>query len=133
MRRPEDVFFDDYGNLVWTVTDPDDGILPERKKVIYLDGHSDTVRALRPQWLEKIGGGIDAYDGLVDPQKVGTAFLKKELGWLPPDSEWEHLLFGRGSADQLGGVVAEVIATKILLELFRTARCGARLSAPTPR
>jgi putative selenium metabolism hydrolase len=116
VRRPEDVFFDDFGNLVWTVTDPEDGILPDRKKVIYLDGHSDTVRALRPQWLEKIGG-VDAYDGLVDPQKVDKSFLRKELGWLPPDGEWEHLLFGRGSADQLGGVVAEAVATKILLEL----------------
>jgi putative selenium metabolism hydrolase len=116
VRRPEDVFFDDFGNLVWTVSDSDDGILPENKKVVYLDGHSDTVRALRPQWLEKIGG-VDAYDGIVDPKKVNKEFLKRELGWLPPDSEWEHLLFGRGSADQLGGVVAEAIATKILLEL----------------
>jgi putative selenium metabolism hydrolase len=117
VRRPEDVSFDDFGNLVWVVTDPHDGIAPEQKKVIYLDGHSDTVRALRPQWLEKIGGGVDAYQGLVDPGKVNKAFLKKELGWLPPDSEWEHLLFGRGSADQLGGVIAEAVATKILLEL----------------
>jgi putative selenium metabolism hydrolase len=117
VRRPEDVFFDDFGNLVWVVTDPDDGVRPEDKKVIYLDGHSDTVRALRPQWKEKIGGGVDSYDGLVDAKKMNREFLKKELGWLPPDGEWEHLLFGRGSADQLGGVVAEAIATKILLEL----------------
>ena len=26
VRRPEDVGFDGYGNLVWTVEDPDDGI-----------------------------------------------------------------------------------------------------------
>ena len=88
VRRPEDVFFDDFGNLVWVVTDPDDGVAPDQKKVIYLDGHSDTVRALRPQWREKIGGGIDAYDGLVDAKKVNREFLKKQLGWLPPDSEW---------------------------------------------
>jgi putative selenium metabolism hydrolase len=117
VRRPEDVGFDDFGNLVWMVDDPHDGIAPEQKKVIYLDGHSDTVRALRPQWMEKTGGGIDAYCGLIEPRKVDKAFLKKELGWLPPESEWEHLLFGRGSADQLGGVIAEIIAAKILLEL----------------
>ncbi len=36
---------------------------------------------------------------------------------MPPESEWNHLIFGRGSADQLGGVVAAIVATKILLEL----------------
>src|SRR6266545_5159033 len=117
VRRAEDAFFDDFGNLVWVLVDPDDGIAPEQKKVIYLDGHSDTVRALRPQWLEKAGGGIDAYDGLVDASKVDKTFLRKELGWLPPESDWQHLLFGRGSADQLGGVIAEIVASKILLEL----------------
>lgn len=117
VRRPEDVGFDDFGNLVWVVEDPADGIPAGEKKVIYLDGHSDTVRALRPQWLEKIGGGVDAYDGLVDPEKVNKDFLKRELGWLPPEDQWDHLLFGRGSADQLGGVIAEAVAAKILLEL----------------
>ena len=34
-----------------------------------------------------------------------------------PNAEWEHLVFGRGSADQLSGVVTQVVATKILLEL----------------
>ena len=48
VRRPEDVGFDNFGNLVWVASDPDDGIAPEQKKVIYLDGHTDTVRALRP-------------------------------------------------------------------------------------
>ncbi len=117
VRRPEDVDFDAFGNLVWTVEDPDDGIARADKKVIYFDGHSDTVRALRPQWLDKIGGGIDAYLGLTDAKQVDQAFLQRELGWIPPDAEWQHVLFGRGSADQLGGVVAEVVATKILLEL----------------
>ena len=117
VRSPEDVGFDAFGNLVWVVQDPNDGIAPEAKKVIYLDGHSDTVRALRPQWLQKIGGGVDAYDGLTDAGKVDKTFLKRELGWLPPEDQWEHLLFGRGSADQLGGVISEAVATKILLEL----------------
>jgi putative selenium metabolism hydrolase len=115
VRRPEDVFFDDFGNLVWSVEDPGDGVAPERKKVIYIDGHTDTVRPLRPQWREK--AGLDPFDGVFDPAKVNKDFLKKELGWVPPESEWKHLIFGRGSADQLGGVVAAAIATKILLEL----------------
>ncbi|MBI4618541.1 MAG: peptidase dimerization domain-containing protein [Planctomycetes bacterium] len=117
VRSASDVSFDDFGNLVWVVLDPTDGVQAREKKVVYLDGHCDTVRALRAQWLEKTGGGIDAYDGLVDPKRVDRTFLKHELGYLPPDSEWDHLLFGRGSADQLGGVVAEIVATKILLEL----------------
>ena len=116
VRNPEDVFFDDFGNLVWSVEDPQDGIAPGAKKVIYIDGHTDTVKALRPQWREKVGG-VDCYDGLVDPGKVNREFLRKELGWVPPESEWQHLIFGRGSADQLGGVVSAIIATKILLEL----------------
>lgn len=116
VRSPADVGFDGYGNLTWTVADPDDGIADADKKVIYLDGHSDTVRALRDTWRTKLVG-IDPYDGLVDPDLVDRAFLRRELGHLPSDAEWEHLVFGRGAADQLGGVIAEVIATKIALEL----------------
>jgi putative selenium metabolism hydrolase len=115
VRRPEDAFFDDFGNLVWSVEDPSDGVAPERKKVVYIDGHTDTVRPLRAQWREK--AGVDCYDGITDPAKVNKAFIKKELGWVPPEDEWKHLIFGRGSADQLGGVVSAAIATKILLEL----------------
>ncbi len=117
VRRPEDVGFDAFGNLVWFVEDPDDGVAPDDKKVIFLDGHGDTVAALRDQWRAKTGGGIDAYEGLVDPARVDRDFLRAELGWLPPDDEWDNLLFGRGSADQLGGVVAQVVASRILLEL----------------
>ena len=117
VRRAEDAFFDDFGNLVWIVEDPDDGVAREDKRVVFFDGHSDTVKALRSQWIDKIGGGVDAYDGLTDPARVDREFLQRELGWLPAEDEWEHLLFGRGSADQLGGVVAQVVASKILLEL----------------
>lgn len=116
VRKPEDVWFDDFGNLVWVAEDPNDGIPAAQKKVIYWDGHSDTVRALRPAWREKVGG-VDCYDGIVDPSKVNKEFLRRELGYLPPESDWEQLLYGRGSADQLGGVVAEAVATKILIEL----------------
>ncbi len=120
VRHPDDVAIDAFGNLVWTVSDPDDGIAPADKKVIYLDGHSDTVRALRSDWIAKTGGGLDPYLGILDPARLddaGRGFLRRELGWLPPDVEWQHLLFGRGSADQLAGVVSQVIATRILLEL----------------
>ena len=82
-----------------------------------MDGHADTVKALRPQWREKTNGGIDSYDGLVDLARVDRPALRGLLGYLPPDDEWEHLLFGRGSADQLAGVVSQIVATKILLEL----------------
>jgi len=116
---PDDVGFDGFGNLVWTVHDPDDGIPAAEKSVIYFDGHTDTVQALRPRWLETIGGGIDAYDGLTDPERVDREFLRRELGWLPPDDEWEHLLWGRGSADQLGGVVGQILATRIMRQLRR--------------
>jgi putative selenium metabolism hydrolase len=117
VRKPEDVDFDEYGNLVWMVEDPADGINRSEKRVIYLDGHTDTVKALRSQWHEKIGGGIDSYDGVTDWSKVDRDFLRRELGHVPPDDEWQHLVFGRGSADQLSGVISEVVATKILLEL----------------
>jgi len=116
VRRPEDASFDHFGNLVWWVDDPKDGIPPGKKKVVYIDGHTDTVRALRAQWRERVGG-VDCYDGVVDASRIDRGFLKKELGWVPPEPEWKHLIFGRGSADQLGGVVSAIIATKILLEL----------------
>ena len=116
VRFPEDVGFDDYGNLVWTVTDPEDGIYPDDKRVVYFDGHTDTVQALRSTWREKLVG-IDAYDGLVDADAVDRDYLRRELGHLPPDDEWDQLIFGRGSADQLSGVVSQIVATKIALEL----------------
>jgi putative selenium metabolism hydrolase len=117
VRNAEDAFFDDFGSLVWTLEDPNDGIPRADKRVVYFDGHSDTVKALRSQWTDKIGTGVDAYDGLTDATQMDRDFLKRELGWLPADDEWEHLLFGRGSADQLGGVIAQAVASKILLEL----------------
>jgi putative selenium metabolism hydrolase len=117
VRQKEDVAFDDYGNLVWTVENNGDGIPRHEKRVIYFDGHADTVKALRSQWREKLAGGIDSYLGLVEMERVDRSFLRRELGYLPPDADWSHLVFGRGAADQLGGVVAEVIATKIMLEL----------------
>jgi acetylornithine deacetylase/succinyl-diaminopimelate desuccinylase-like protein len=117
VAKPEDVGFDDFGNLRWTLEDVRDGIPSDDKRVIYWDGHVDTVRALRSRWADAIGGGIDAYDGLTDPKKVNREFLRKELGYLPAESDWEHLVWGRGSADQLGGVVCQIVASKILLEL----------------
>jgi acetylornithine deacetylase/succinyl-diaminopimelate desuccinylase-like protein len=117
VRRPQDVSFDEYGNLVWVVEDPDDGISPRDKRVVYMDGHVDTVQALRPQWREKLGGAIDAYDGLLDASRVDRRALRDVLGYLPPDDEWDQLLFGRGAADQLAGVVSQIVATRILLEL----------------
>ncbi|MCP5031452.1 MAG: peptidase dimerization domain-containing protein [Actinomycetia bacterium] len=116
VRFAEDVWFDDYGNLVWTVADPEDGIHPDNKRIVYFDGHSDTVQALRSTWREKLVG-IDAYDGLIDIETVDREYLRSELGHLPPDDEWDHLIFGRGAADQLGGVVSQIMATKIALEL----------------
>ena len=114
VERPEDAFFDGFGNLVWTVQDRGDGIAEAEKTVVYLDGHTDTVKALRPRWREATGG-IDAYDGITDPSRVDREFLKSELGYLPPESEWEHLVWGRGAADQLSGVVSQIVATKVLL------------------
>lgn len=117
VEREEDAGFDAFGNLVWTVQDPADGIPPAEKTVVMFDGHTDTVNALRERWHEAIGGGIDPYYGWIDGDKVDRAFLSRELGYLPPESEWEHLVWGRGAADQLAGVVCQIVATKILLEL----------------
>jgi putative selenium metabolism hydrolase len=117
VRHADDVWFDDYGNLVWVVRDPFDGVAPEHQRIIYFDGHSDTVMALRDQWHEKLAGAIDPYRGVIDVAGVDPAALHAQLGYLPPQDEWQLLVFGRGSADQLAGVVSQIIATKILLEL----------------
>ncbi|MBC8344674.1 MAG: peptidase dimerization domain-containing protein [Candidatus Marinimicrobia bacterium] len=117
VRSREDVWFDEYGNLVWTVKDENDGIPDEEKRIIYFDGHSDTVGALRDQWLSKTNNSVDSYDGVINKDDIAREFLRGELGYLPPDDEWDQLIFGRGSADQLGGVISEIVATKIALEL----------------
>ena len=113
--KPEDVFFDTFGNIVWIVQDPNDGIPADDKTVVWFDGHTDTVKPLRGRWHEATGG-LDPYLGLVDASKLNREFLKQELGYLPPENEWSHLVWGRGSADQLSGVVSQVVAAKILLE-----------------
>jgi len=113
----DDAGFDTYGNLVWHLEDPDDPTPSADKKIIYLDGHTDTVKALRDQWTAKIGDGIDAYNGKAAGQ-VDWGFLEKELGWLPPEAERDNLLFGRGAADQLSGVISQLIASKIMVELI---------------
>jgi len=112
--RQEDVWFDGFGNLCWTVEDPSDGIPRAEKSVIMFDGHTDTVNALRPRWHEAIGGGIDPYLGWTDGKKVDRKFLEGELGYLPAQSEWDNLVWGRGAADQLAGVVSQIVATKIM-------------------
>lgn len=117
VRHADDAWFDDFGNLVWTVRDPFDGVAPEHLRVIYFDGHSDTVQALRDQWRDKLGGAVDPYDGIVDPARLDRDAIRANLGYVPADDQWQHLLFGRGAADQLAGVVSQIIATKILLEL----------------
>jgi putative selenium metabolism hydrolase len=117
VRHADDVWFDDYGNLVWVVRDPFDGVPPEHQKIIYFDGHTDTVQALRTQWHDKLGGAVDPYNGLIDAAALTPTALRDQLGYVPPDDEWEHLVFGRGSADQLAGVVSQIVATKIMLEL----------------
>jgi putative selenium metabolism hydrolase len=111
-----DVGFDGFGNLWWTVSDPGDGIPAADKKVIYLDGHTDTVKALRTRWREALGG-VDAYDGRTDAGTTNVDFIQSELGFVPPPDEWDHLVFGRGAADQLSGVCCQVLATRIAREL----------------
>jgi putative selenium metabolism hydrolase len=115
VQHADDVWIDDFGNLVWTVQDPFDGVAPEHKRIVYLDGHTDTVSALRSQWAAKLHGSVDAYEGRTAPPD--RADLAAQLGYVPPEAELDHLVFGRGAADQLAGVVAQIIATKILLEL----------------
>ncbi len=116
VAHPDDVGFDAFGNLYWTLEDKTDGVPRDQKRVIYLDGHVDTVKPLREQWIANTGG-LHPHLGLVDASKLKREWMRSELGWLPPDAEWNHLVFGRGSADQLGGVVSQIFASRILNEL----------------
>lgn len=111
-----DVSFDDFGNLVWHVSDPQDQIPLNDRKVIYLDARSDTLPVNNEQWHVKLGSGIDAFQGLVDPETVKNDALRAELTYVPSPDRWRSLIFGSGSADQLQGIVSAVFATKILLE-----------------
>jgi acetylornithine deacetylase/succinyl-diaminopimelate desuccinylase-like protein len=117
VASPDDAGFDAFGNLEWTLEDRGDPTPRAHKRIVLMDGHCDTVRALRAQWHQRIGPGMDPYLGLTDPARVDREFLRRELGWLPPDAEWDHLVFGRGAADQLGGVVSQIVASKILNQL----------------
>jgi len=117
VASPDDVGYDAFGNLVWTIADPGDGVPLPDKRVVMLDGHCDTVRALAPAWAERLGPGIHPYLGLTDRGRVDVARLRHEVSGLPPETAWEHLVFGRGAADQLAGVVSQIVACRILREL----------------
>lgn len=114
---PDDVALDRFGNLRWSVSDPDDGVPEEERTVVWLDGHTDTVQPLTERWLEASGGGLHPHLGLLSAAALDRDRLRRELGYLPPDEEWDELVWGRGSADQLGGVVCQVMATRLLRRL----------------
>lgn len=107
------MFIDAAGNLVWYAEDELDK--STTKKVIYFDGHSDTVAPLPDKW-SKIGG-VDVWKGLIDAKKINRDVLKQNLGWVPKESEYENCIWGRGTADQLAGVISQMMATKVCLEL----------------
>ena len=115
--NPEDVFFDEFGDLVWYVEDKEDSIPSAEKKVIYFDGHTDTVNPLQEQWHKTLGDGIDPFLGLTDPSKCCYETLKQNIGWCPKKEQWKNVIWGRGSADQLAGVISQMMATKICIEL----------------
>ena len=115
--RAEDVDFDAFGNLRWTLEDPNDGVAPEDKVVICQDGHTDTVKALRDRWLEAARRGHRCLPRTDRSRERRRGVPACELGYLPPRDEWEHLLWGRGSADQLGGVVCQIVASIALRRL----------------
>ncbi len=115
VESADDVLVDWFGNLTWTIEDPTDGMPRSRKRVVQLDGHCDTVRAVRARWLATTG--VDPYLGATNAAALRRGALRREQGWLPPDGEWEHLLFGLGAADQLGGVAAMMVASRLLREL----------------
>lgn len=112
----EDVYYDTFGNLIWTVRDKDDPTPADQLKVVYFDGHIDTCLPLRDDWHMTLGRGIDPFNGLTNPNQVNEKLLKKELEYVPPKDQWDHLIFGTGAVSQLQGIVAQVFATKILLE-----------------
>jgi len=116
VEKAEDVRIDAFGSIVWTVTDSNDETPLDKRRVVYYDGHTDTVYPLREEWRKRIGEGIDCFNGMTDPSKVSEEALRKELRHVPPREKWDQLIFGRGTADQLQGVVSQVFATKILLE-----------------
>jgi len=60
------------------------------KRVIYFDGHTDTVNPLPQQWKDRLGEGVDAFDGLIDADKVNEAAIQKHLGYIPPKEVLPH-------------------------------------------
>lgn len=55
---------------------------------------------------------------MLDPKKIDREQLKQNLGWVPKESEYENCIWGRGTADQLAGVISQMMATKVCIELI---------------
>jgi acetylornithine deacetylase/succinyl-diaminopimelate desuccinylase-like protein len=113
---PRDIVIDDFGTLIWHVTDPEDTLPLNDRRVIYLDSHLDTYPACRSEWIQQLGGGIEPFQGLLNPTTVNDDHLTSELKFIPPKNQWDNLIFGRGSVSSLQGIVTQLFATKILLE-----------------
>ncbi len=117
VRRPEDVGYDGFGNLVWTVEDPADGV-PASRKARHLLGRAHRHGQRAPLGLEerRRAAWMPTTGSSTPPTSTATS---SSASWdtCRPTSEWDNLVFGRGSADQLSGVVSQIVASKILLEL----------------
>ena len=116
VATPNDVDIDEFGNLIWRVIDRSDATPLNDRKTVYLVSRCDTRKADADDWTSILGTGIDAYNGLTDDSQVDEEELRTQLGFVPDKSKWNSLIFGRGSCDQLAGLVAQVFATKILVE-----------------
>ena len=95
-----------------------DGIPAARQAVIYLDGHADTVQALRAAVARE---DERRHRRLRRPRRPRArrprGAARPSSATCRPTTSGSTSLFGRGSADQLAGVVSQIVATKILLEL----------------
>ncbi|GCA64291.1 hypothetical protein KIPB_013848, partial [Kipferlia bialata] len=108
----DDVWFDEFGNICWYIEDKEEEMPSAEKKVVYFDGHTDTVDPLPQQWTTVLGGGVHAFNGLIDKSKIDRAALEQNIGWVPKEEEYENCIWGRGCADQLAGVISQMMATK---------------------
>ena len=111
-----DISVDEFGQLTWRVIDRDDTTPLKERKTIYLVSRCDTKKANNAEWHSTLGSGIDAYTGVSDTFHVNEEEMESQLGFVPTKDKWDSLVFGRGAADQLAGLVAQIYATKIMVE-----------------
>ena len=107
----DNLTFDGLGNLVFFLTDPNDNIPINDRKVIFINNKIDLNYNQNDFPI-----GIDPITGLIDFNKCNIEQLRTINQLLPPFDSWEKITIGKGTCSGFQSVATTIMSFKILKE-----------------